>query len=548
LVNVSPAVQPLAGTAFVIPPNAAGRFFNALPASAACNPSVVGPGGANGNALCLHGEVTASTYATNFLPLATAAAAGRNWPADNGTHFPLGAPGGLTGCGIVALCLIDQPYLTIDNGVDSIAYLTYTLIDVTNGTSNIYLQTAVTPPGGATGTLPAWTAPLSIDNPNATAYGVGGTNGNFFCSTPNATVAPFTFCGESWGADTAVGPDGQVYIAYENFDYTNPADLRLGAILVATLGPGGGTVLSTSFVAEVMDHDAFNFFSASGGTGPNTADPAALDPSNQAYFTIPNRPSIAVTGPMTIGNVAYPSGVVIVVWTDQRSLANGTLSAGIASSCNCAGGGFGTRIWYALGTPKPRLTGNIQPNAVHFDVLGDARGAGSFNLSSPLSVAIPTGAVDTPGFYYIAEVSEQNLAVNQFFPWVTASQVRFNSSINDNIFVGFYSEYPANSAAFKMSFGVGKSSDGGNTFGVNPVGTNMPLPAVPLSRFICTSFGFAASADGDALCNASPYFGTYTGIANDFSNGAYAAWTDTRADSRDFNVPGSQNVYAVHVN
>ena len=44
------------------------------------------------------------------------------------------------------------------------------------------------------------------------------------------------------------------------------------------------------------------------------------DPASGAYFSIPNRPTIAVTGPAAINGTYFSSGVVIVAWTDQRSL------------------------------------------------------------------------------------------------------------------------------------------------------------------------------------------------------------------------------------
>jgi hypothetical protein len=81
----------------------------------------------------------------------------------------------------------------------------------------------------------------------------------------------------------------------------------------------------------------------------------------------------------------------------------------------------------------------------------------------------------------------------------------------------------------------------------------MPLPTTPVGGAYCATFGFSTANFGGnanaalAACNAVPYFGTYTGIAWDKNNGAYVSWTDTRPNSRNFNVGGSQDVFAAHV-
>src|SRR5262249_18708156 len=133
-------------------------------------------------------------------------------------------------------------------------------------------------------------------------------------------------------------------------------------------------------------------------------------------------------------------------------------------------------------------------------------------------------------------------------------------------FVGFYQEVPAKagtiapvtaSSPATLTFYVGKSQDYGQTFGVNPATTSMPLPTTPLGADYCGFFGFSSTnfpgtstLGGTAAlpaCNAVPYFCTYTGIAWDKNNGAFAAWTDTRPNSKNFMVGGSQDVYSAHV-
>ena len=188
----------------------------------------------------------------------------------------------------------------------------------------------------------------------------------------------------------------------------------------------------------------------------------------------------------------------------------------------------------------------LQPLAIHFDVLGRVNGG----IASPLRVSSPvgfgTGATDVlGGSYWLSEVNEPGTLVNQFFPAAAASQNANVSGITPNIFVGYYQEQVDHS----LVYNVAKSNDLGATFGVNPVTTSMPLPTAPLSQSYCTVFGFPNTVAGAAACNSTPYFGTYTGAAADSAaNGAYFAWTDTRPNTRNFNVGGSQDTFAVHVN
>ena len=645
LLNVSPAIQPIGqvgnspganGTAYVqtSPPDAAGRVFNATPPynlSVAVGNSLVLALGLgcdptqSSTTVCLHNEVIATNTVTNMVdggnpsPImvggstigigdAAARQVGRNYRADAAsTSVDSGA--GL--CGTVDFCIIDTPALAIDNVIDSKAFVTYTVIDFggatvpTDGvtanvaalpfpvTSNIFLTTATVPdtaglsytgdPGYSGGTLPKWTPPVRVDN----------SHNNPFCFGLSTTTVGS--CISSYGASTAIGPDGSAYIAYLNDDptlffnsiptATNPAQ---SALLVAVIGATGTSISSTALAALVINHDEYNF-----ANNPLSQNPAGLDPASGAYFTIANRPTIAVTEGVAEGSKFFPGGLVIVAWTDQRSLSGGTVSLT-----------GGTRVWYTVGAAK-------SSQSLLFNVINPTVGPGTYPNIIPTSLAasvpdtsIVGAATSTvagfggiygsgPGTYNIAEVYEPNPAispsnpggfVNQFFPAIVADQSATTvANILDNVFVGFYQETPGkvtfsgldnlfNSTA-TLAFLVGKSQDYGNTFGIQQANVLMPLPNPPLSPAYCSyQYGYqyntgtglsyvrpgvpligvtlASNALAASACNAVPYFGNSIGAAagstDSASNDAYFAFTNTQADTRDFNVQGSQNIYTLH--
>lgn len=591
VINVSPAVQPvylsigngLGGGASTPPPDAAGRFFNAWPPiesydasnqdlDTVCDPYQFS------TTVCLHNEVTASNYASNFIGLDFsgysygASVVGRNWQADATTISENDSGPGL--CGTDDVCIIDQPYLAINTAIDATAFLTFTVIDFSAGTSNVYLQTAHVPANVPNdGTLPAWTVPVLVDN-------VSDNSRNLYCA--GLLINKFVGCVDSWGAEPTTGPDGTVYVAYENGDlHSSYIPIGGGAsdltglssqydnlILVAVIpapaanapaptdfGVSPAHVSSTAMAAEVLDHDAYNYYVA----GNPFFGPASLDPASGAYFTIPNRPTIAVTGPYSIaGGKKYNGGIVIVAWTDQRSLPNGkaSLTSGTRVWYSTAGsfGGGGALTFNALG---PGPFGIASSNAIALPTqVGTSAAPAGYGLAPALINGVPS--------YYLQEVYEPNGTYNQFFPWVTASQQVFaNASYNDNIFLGFYQETPgtlvyapdynSQTSSASLTFWAAKSKDFGASFGLTPAGNSMPLPNPPVSPAYCAAvygFDFTKSTANQAatLCNQVPYFGTYTGAASDLSNGAFLSWTDTRASSRNFNVNGSQDAFLVHVN
>ena len=615
LLNVSPAIQPIGqlggapsnGAAYVqtAPPYAAGRVFNATPpyiptvtagaiTQLGCDP------GQSSTTVCLHNEVIVTNTQTNMVNGGDATSdlaaqkVGRNYRADAAGAAADPGPGL---CGTIHFCIIDTPALAVDNVIDSKAFVTYTVIDfnTTTGTtptnlatSNIYLTTATVPdmlntaytgdPGYSGGTLPKWTPPVRVDNSASNPYCIGTSR----------------LCTSSYAATTAIGPDGASYIAYLNDDpgntnfFATPPSAAFGrtALLVAQVNPNQTSIGNTALAAFVENHDAYN---AANSLQPQ--DPAGLDPSSGAYFTIANRPTIAVSeGVLNFNGKNYPGGLVIVAWTDQRSLSGGTVSFN-----------RGTRILYTVGAAK-------SSSPLVFNVIGT--GTGSFPTAVPLPLTVPgtavtgssfigattTGSVSTgatygstPGnTYSVAEIYEPGPTitsanpggfVNQFFPAIVADQSA-TTTLFDSVFVGFYQETPGTvtfsgndnlfSSSATLAFLVGKSTDFGNTFGIQQANVLMPLPNPPLSPAYCSyQFGFqygtsyvrpgvvlvpgapfASNGVAASACNAVPYFGNGIGASagstDTASNDAYFAFTNTQADTRDFNVQGSQNIYTLH--
>jgi hypothetical protein len=556
VINVSPAVQPLGasalaavtssfgfGPALTQAPMAAGRFFNTPPASTTCNVFQ------SSTQLCLHNEVVASNEPANFIgttamsptttfngsmmPITgnvslTATIVGRNFQAD--ANNPVAGALGPGNCGISDVCLIDSPYLAIDSTRNE-AYLTYTVIDFNTSSSNVYLMTSTGLASPGLGILPAWNPPVPVDN----------GFGNGYCSNPYNTNFGSTACTSSWGAQPAVGPDGTVYVAYENADISPTLGEPFNQILVAygystANGVGQGTYQATGNSGFVYDHDQYTYQScpsASLSVTCASGSYAALDAESGAYFTIPNRPSIAVTGPTS----TYPYGVAVVVYTTQ---GGATMSPAVGTRIDFSA--FAITGKGTVGTVTSR--GPIVPT----------------NSTKSVLLSATTTAVAGP-----ADVYPQTATVNQFFPWVAASQAILPPIVarttSDAVYVGFYQETPgtatispdgnSSTSTATLSYLAARSTDLGATWGVRAIDTAMPLPNPPASEaygdFLAGGSPAGSPQADFAYWNAVPYFGSYTGAAWDNGNGAYLSWTDTRGNAHDFGVGGSQNVEVVHV-
>jgi len=569
VINVSPALQPVGlgspvqglfnnqyGSHQFMQPLAAGRFFTAPPNSSFCNPF------RSDTYLCLHNEVVVSNEPTNFIAASAVASTtvvtgttlapnstqaitgtlvGRNWQAD--ANVPsLGALGS-GACGYFDVCLIDTPYLAIDE-LNGIAYITYTLIDFSTGQSNIYEVSSQTLGNPGTGQLPRWNPPIVVDNGFNNGFTSAGPNGSAGANTGDCTNLTgvtdassnvfSSYCTSSWGAEPTVA-SGKLYIAYENADYSSTSmdGTPLNQVLVAYqyMGSSSQVYRNTQFFFNQEDHDAFYY--AQSLLGPNgsfadftvgaataSVNYAGLDPLSGAYFTIPNRPSIAVNA----------AGTIMVVSTDQRNAALG-FTSGLLSYNR------GTRVW---ATAKTVLT---PPT------------------SQP---ALDSGALVSDG-----EVYSQLGFVNQFFPWITASQVPGGTNA---FYVGFYQETPGTPAfgtsqgfdtwtsTASLAFLAARSTDGGATFGVRSVVSGMVLPNPPADgnyvdalvggslAQLLSGIPYAQPTNADfSASNSYPYFGTYIGAASDNSNGAYLSFTNTLANNHDFGVAGSQNISVTHL-
>ena len=354
------------------------------------------------------------------------------------------------------LPLSDKAYMTVDNNPNSPfrdrIYVTWTQF-ATDGSayifevhSNDYGQTFSSP------VVVSTTSPLCVNT-----FGAG---------TPHGT------CNENQDSDPFVGPDGNLYVAFDNFNnsVTGSKDNHNQVLLVKSTD-GGSTFSAPVLVADYYDlPDCATY---QGGQDLGRACVPEKGTAQNSVFRATNYPSGAVN-PTNAKQVVVTFGSYIN--TDSNE-SNGCKPAGISS-----------------------VTGN--------NLYTGVKTAGACNNKIVLSVSSDGGATFTgtttdPRKLPVVNTAAGQATTDQWWQWTTFTP-------GGTLVSSYYDrQYGTDETTGTMDVSVSSSSDLA-TFGVSrATSASMPLP---------TQF---PDTQGNSV-----FFGDYSGLTA--VSGAHPLWMDTR--------------------
>src|SRR5579885_1793715 len=351
--------------------------------------------------------------------------------------------------------LNDKPYMTVDNHVGSPfrdrIYVTWTVF-AADGSAYIY--EVHSSDYGQTFSAPvvvSTTSPLCVNT-----FGAG---------TPNGT------CNENQFSDPFTGPDGTLYVAYDNFNNSlSDANDNHNQILLSKSTDGGNTFSPPVLVANYNDlPDCATY---QGGQDAGRACVPEKGSSMTSVFRATNYPSGAVN-PLN-GAVVVTFGSYI---NKDSNPANGCVPTGFAASGNNAYTGVKT-----VGACNNKILESISTN-----------GGASFN-----------GTVTDPTTLTVVSSAKGQQATDQWWQWAAFTK-------DGKLAVSYYDrQYGNDETTGFMDFSLSGSRNL-QDFGVRRVtSSSMPTP---------TEF---PDAQGNSV-----FFGDYTGLAA--VNDAHPLWMDTRS-------------------
>ncbi len=354
------------------------------------------------------------------------------------------------------LPLNDKPYMAIDNSPTSPfrdrIYVAWTVF-ATDGTayifavhSNDYGQT--------------FSSPVLVSTTSAS-----------LCTNTFGLPTPQGACNENQFANPFTGPDGTLYIAYDNFNNTVSGSDNRNQVLLTKSTDGGQT-----FSAPVKVSDYFELpdcAAAQGGQDPFRACVPEKGTAQNSVFRASNYPSGGV-------NPGNPSQVVVTVGSYINRDSN--------ESNGCAPNGF-----------NPSTGGNVYTGT---------KTAGACNNKIMLSVsnnagASFTGSTTDPRLLPVVNTATGQATTDQWWQWATFTP-------SGTLAVSYYDrQYGSDEVTGNMDFSLSTSKDLSSFKVSRATSASMPLP---------TQFP-------DALGN-SVFIGDYTGLTA--VSGAHPLWADTR--------------------
>jgi hypothetical protein len=364
------------------------------------------------------------------------------------------------------LPLIDKPYMTVDNHVSSRfrdrIYVTWTLFD-TDGTA--YLFEAHSSDYGQT-----FSAPVLVSGTSPLCTNMFGV------PTPNGT------CNENQDSDPFTGPDGALYVAYNNFN--NPLSSNTdnhNQVLLVRSTDGGQTFSAPVKVANYYDlPDCATY---QGGQDPGRACVPEKGPAQNSVFRASNYPSGAVN-PANPKQVAVTFGSYI---NRDSNESNGCVPAGISST-----------------TGQDLYTGVKTPGACNNKIVLSVSADGGATF---------TGTSTDPRKLPVVTTAQRQARTDQWFQWTSFSPAgTLVSSYYDR-------QYGADETTGTMDVSVSASRGLAVYLVRRATSSSMPLP---------TQF---PDTQGNSL-----FFGDYSGLTAEF--GAHPLWMDTR-DPDLFVCPGT---------
>lgn len=351
--------------------------------------------------------------------------------------------------------LNDKPYMTVDNHVGSPfrdrIYVTWTVF-AADGSAYIY--EVHSSDYGQTFSAPvvvSTTSPLCVNT-----FGAG---------TPNGT------CNENQFSDPFTGPDGTLYVVYDNFNNSlSDANDNHNQILLSKSTDGGNTFSPPVLVANYNDlPDCATY---QGGQDAGRACVPEKGSSMTSVFRATNYPSGAVN-PLN-GSVVVTFGSYI---NKDSNPSNGCVPTGFAASGNNAYTGVKT-----VGACNNKILESISTN-----------GGASFN-----------GTVTDPTTLIVVSSARGQKTTDQWWQWAAFTK-------DGKLAVSYYDrQYGDDETTGFMDFSLSGSRNL-QDFGVRRVtSSSMPTP---------TEF---PDAQGNSV-----FFGDYTGLAA--VNDAHPLWMDTRS-------------------
>jgi hypothetical protein len=354
------------------------------------------------------------------------------------------------------LPLNDKPYMAIDNSPTSPfrdrIYVAWTVF-ATDGTayifavhSNDYGQT--------------FSSPVLVSTTSAS-----------LCTNTFGLPTPQGACNENQFANPFTGPDGTLYIAYDNFNNTVSGSDNRNQVLLTKSTDGGQT-----FSAPVKVSDYYELpdcAAAQGGQDPFRACVPEKGTAQNSVFRASNYPSGGV-------NPGNPSQVVVTVGSYINRDSN--------ESNGCAPNGF-----------NPSTGGNVYTGT---------KTAGACNNKIMLSVsndagASFTGSTTDPRLLPVVNTATRQATTDQWWQWATFTP-------SGTLAVSYYDrQYGSDEVTGNMDFSLSTSKNLSSFKVSRATSASMPLP---------TQFP-------DALGN-SVFIGDYTGLTA--VSGAHPLWADTR--------------------
>ena len=353
------------------------------------------------------------------------------------------------------LPLNDKPYMTVDNNPSSPfrdrIYVTWTLFGA-DGTG--YIFEVHSDDYGQT-----FSAPVLVSGTSA------------LCSNTFGLPTPQGTCNENQFSDPFIGPDGTLYVVYDNYNNTVTGNDNRNQVLLARSTDGGQT-----FGAPVKVSDFYDLPDCATYQGGQDAGRACVPEKGTAQNSVFR----AANYPVGAVNPRNPSQVVVTVASyinRDSNESNGCVPAGFSATT-------GLNLYTGVKTPgacNNKITLSVSSN-----------GGSTF-----------TGTTTDPRQLPVVNTARGQATTDQWWQWASFTP-------RGTLTVSYYDrQYGSDETTGDMDVSLSTSSFLGRFKVSRATSSSMPLP---------TQF---PDAQGNSV-----FFGDYSGLSAQF--GAHPLWMDTR--------------------
>lgn len=358
----------------------------------------------------------------------------------------------------------DKPYLTVDNHVGSPfqdrVYVTWTAF---RSTGSAYIFESYSSDYGEHFSAPHL---VSINSP-------------VLCANTFGAGTEFGSCNENQFSQPFTGPDGALYVVYDNYNNAVKAADNRNQILLSKSTDGGNTFVGPIKVSDYYDlPDCATY---QGGKDFGRACVPEKGATTNSYFRAVNYPSAAVN-PTSPAQIVVNFGSYINVHSNE---ANGCVPAGIDPA-----------------TGNNLYTGVKTPGACNNDILESVSNDGGATF---------TGTTTDPRVETTVTQDPDQATTDQWWQWTAFTK-------QGKLAVSYYDRrYGTDETTGFSDVSLSGSGDLLNFVALRVTSSSMPPP---------TQF-------------SGSFFGDYTGLSAD--DNAYPVWMDTR-DPELFLCPGTGTV------